>query len=146
MARAGPAGIAAKHFSLINDLRRKGNSMSKRAGIIALSALVLAACAPVSSPTPAPSAPEPAPAPILASTTPINVRSFTCGDLLGASDDDRSYASMFFLGYSAAIAHTRVIRISQIEAIEATALATCAASPSLPAIRAFAAGLAANRK
>jgi hypothetical protein len=120
--------------------------MSSKTLTIGLSALLLAACAPVApAPTPAP-APAPAAATAVTPSTPIDVRSFTCADLLAASEDDRGYASMFFLGYRAAIAHTRTIQISQIEAIEETALATCAASPSIPASKAFAAALAATKE
>jgi hypothetical protein len=111
-----------------------------------LCSAMLAACAvppPAPAPPPAPMPPT-APAPVITTTTPIAVRSFSCADLLAASDDDRGYASMFFLGYRAALAHTRTIEIDKIEAIEETALKTCAASPTMTASQAFAEALAAN--
>jgi hypothetical protein len=124
--------------------------MSPKFAVIGLSGALLAACAPV-APPPATPAPPPAPAAAapeaaVASTAPIDVRSFTCASLLAASDDDRGYASMFFLGYRAALAHTRTIEIAKIEAIEETALSACAASPTMPAGQAFAQALAANTK
>jgi hypothetical protein len=124
--------------------------MSPKFAVIGLTGALLAACAPV-APPPASPAPPPAPAAAapeaaVASTAPIDVRSFTCASLLAASDDDRGYASMFFLGYRAALAHTRTIEIAKIEAIEETALTTCAASPTMPAGQAFAQALAANTK
>jgi hypothetical protein len=124
--------------------------MSPKFAVIGLTGALLAACAPV-APPPASPAPPPAPAAAapeaaVASTAPIDVRSFTCASLLAASDDDRGYASMFFLGYRAALAHTRTIEIAKIEAIEETALSACAASPTMPAGQAFAEALAANTK
>jgi hypothetical protein len=125
--------------------------MSPKFAMIGLTGALLAACAPV-APPPATPAPPPAPAAVpapeavAASTAPIDVRSFSCASLLAASDDDRGYASMFFLGYRAALAHTRTIEIAKIEAIEETALTTCAASPTMPAGQAFAQALAANTK
>jgi len=124
--------------------------MSPKFAVIGLTGALLAACAPV-APPPASPAPPPAPAAAapeaaVASTAPIDVRSFTCASLLAASDDDRGYASMFFLGYRAALAHTRTIEIAKIEAIEETALSACAASPTMPAGQAFAQALAANTK
>jgi hypothetical protein len=80
------------------------------------------------------------------SSTPIAIRSFTCAELLGATDDDRASASMFFIGYRAALAHTRTLSVSQVEAIEHTALTACAASPKMTASRAFADALAANTR
>jgi hypothetical protein len=121
--------------------------MSPKFAMIGLTGALLAACAPVAPP---PATPAPPPAPVaeapVASTAPIDVRSFTCASLLAASDDDRGYASMFFLGYRAALAHARTIEIAKIEAIEETALSACAASPNMPAGQAFAQALAANTK
>jgi len=111
---------------------------------------LLAACAPVPpppAPAPAPAAapPPPAPEPAL-STTPIVIRTLSCAELLGANDDDRAAASMFMIGYRAALTHTRALSISQIEAIEEAALKTCAANPTMTATAAFAKAVATNGK
>jgi hypothetical protein len=119
--------------------------MRLKTAIPLLCGAMLAGCAvPPPAPAPAPPPPPAAPAPVITSTTPIAVRSFSCTDLLAAADDDRGYASMFFLGYRAALAHTRTIEIDKIEAIEETALKTCAASPTMTASQAFGEALAAN--
>ena len=123
--------------------------MISKLAIIGLPLMLVAACAPVPPPAPPPAPPQAAaapPAPELASTTPIPIRSLSCTELLGAADDDRAAASMFFIGYRAALAHLHGLAISQIEAIEETALATCAANPTMTAVRAFAQAVAANRK
>jgi hypothetical protein len=57
--------------------------------------------------------------------------------MIGASDEDRAAASMFFIGYRAALAQVRNLSIPQIQAIEQKALTICAAHPNLPAVRAF---------
>jgi hypothetical protein len=111
--------------------------------------LLLAACAPV--PPPAPPAPPPvAGAPAPPSPPPwaerIRLSTFTCRDLLAAADDDRAYASMIFLGYRLALAHSGTVVVGKIEGIEEAALAACAASPEMTASRAFAEALAANRE
>jgi hypothetical protein len=122
--------------------------MISKLAVFALSVVLLAACAPMPATAPAPAAPSPpaAPAPEPASTTPIPIRSFTCAELLGATDDDRASASMFFIGYRAALARTRTLSVNQVEAIEETALATCAATPTMTANKAFAEALAANKR
>jgi hypothetical protein len=126
--------------------------MIRKLVFIALPVLLLAACVPPPVPPPAPPpAPAPAPPPApppepVASTSPIAIRSLSCADLLGAEDDDRAAASMFFIGYQAALAHVRGLSISQIEAIEEKALSICAAHPATPAVRAFAQAVATNRK
>ena len=116
--------------------------MISKLTLIALPALLLAACAPVPQPAPAPApappppaaAPAPPPAP---STTPIPIRTLSCAELIGASDDDRAAASMFFIGYQAAASGVRNLSIAQIEAIEEKALSICAAHQQMPAVRAF---------
>src|SRR5262249_49622905 len=115
--------------------------MISKLAVIALPVLLLAACAPPAPPpAPAPTAPPAPPPPPpepAASTAPIPIRTLSCGDLLGASDDDRAAASMFFIGYRAALAHVRNLSISEIEAIERKALSICATHPAIPAARAF---------
>ena len=122
--------------------------MISKLALIASLAL-LAACAPP-APAPAPAVPPPSPPPApppepAASTAPIPIRSLSCAELLGASDDDRAAASMFFIGYQAATRHVRGLSISQIEAIEEAALSICAAHQTMPAARAFGQAIATRK-
>jgi hypothetical protein len=117
--------------------------MISRLTLIALPALLLAACAqPAPPPAPAPAAPPPAAAPPptpepAPSTAPIPIRTLSCAELIGASDDDRAAASMFFIGYQAASAGVRNLSIAEIQAIEEKALSICAAHEQMTAVRAY---------
>ena len=118
--------------------------MISKLAVIALPVLLLAACAPPPAPAPtpapmpaAPPPPQPPPPEPAVSTAPIPIRTLSCAEMLGASDDDRAAASMFFIGYRAALAKVRGLSIPEIEAIEQKALTICAAHPNLPAARAF---------
>ena len=124
--------------------------MISKLALMALPVALLAACAPMPKPdttsapvaqpaaAPAsPPAPEPAP-----STAPIPIRSLSCAELLGASDDDRAAAAMFFIGYRAALAHVHGLSIGEIQAIEQKALTICAGQPAMTASRAFATAVA----
>jgi hypothetical protein len=119
--------------------------MISKLTFIALPVLLLAACAPPSAPPPMPAPPPPPtaaapppPAPeMAASTAPIPIRTLSCADLLGANDDDRAAASMFFVGYQAASTGVHNLSIAQIQAIEEKALSICAAHSAMPAARAF---------
>ena len=115
--------------------------MISKLTLIALPALLLGACvqpsppppaAPPAPPPPAAAAPEPA-----ASTAPIPIRTLSCAELLGASDDDRAAASMFFIGYQASASGVHNLSIAQIQAVEGKALSICAAHQAMPAARAF---------
>jgi HdeA/HdeB family len=122
--------------------------ISKLAPLV-LTAALLAACAPAPPPAPAPAPAPPPPAPAPApeppvSTAPIPIRTLSCAELLGASDDDRAAASMFFIGYQAARSGVHNLSISDISTIEQKALTACAASPNLPAVRAFAQAVPAH--
>jgi hypothetical protein len=127
--------------------------MNLKFAVIGLLAALLAACAPASAPPPAaapappPPAAEPAPAPEpAAATAPVVIRTLSCAELLGATDDDRAAASMFIIGYRAALAHSRALAIGQIEGIEEAALAICAKNPKMTAINAFGKALATTAK
>jgi len=116
--------------------------MISKLAIIALPVLLLAACAPPPAPAPAPvpaapPAPPPPPPEPAVSTAPIPIRTLSCAEMIGASDEDRAAASMFFIGYRAALAQVRNLSIPQIQAIEHKALTICAAHPNLPAARAY---------
>lgn len=60
-----------------------------------------------------------------------------CSDLLGASDDDRAAAVMFYYGYLAAKAGIRVIDVSQIDGNVRKVVDRCAAAPSITVPQAF---------
>jgi hypothetical protein len=117
--------------------------MISKLTLIALPALLLAACAQPSPPPAAAPAPMPPPAaapppPEAApSTSPIPIRTLSCAELLGANDDDRAAASMFFIGYQAAASGVHNLSVAQIQAIEGKALSICAAHQAMPAVRAF---------
>ncbi|HUC73042.1 MAG TPA: HdeA/HdeB family chaperone [Stellaceae bacterium] len=94
--------------------------------------------APVSSPQP----PEPtaaAPPPSNARIAPRqwDVDRVRCSDLLGASDDDRASAAMFYYGYLAAKAGIHVIDVSRISDNIAKVMQKCGAKPSLTVPQAF---------
>jgi hypothetical protein len=123
--------------------------MNAKLAIIGLVVPLLAACAPTPPPAPVPAAAPAPPAPppeLPAATAPIPIRSLGCADLLGAADDDRAAASMFFIGYRAALAHVHDLSISQIQAIEEKALATCAAHQTMPAAQAFGEAIATRNR
>ncbi|MBO0735478.1 MAG: hypothetical protein J2P48_02755 [Alphaproteobacteria bacterium] len=60
-----------------------------------------------------------------------------CSDLLGASDDDRAAAVMFYYGYLAAKAGIRVIDVSQIDGNVRKVVDRCGAAPSITVPQAF---------
>jgi HdeA/HdeB family len=116
--------------------------------------LSLVACAQ-QPPQPAQSAPatttvqaaQPAPPPPAgSSSTPSdaqvapgrwNVERVRCADLLGASDEDRAAAAMFYYGYLAAKAGIHIIDVSQIDGNVSKVMSQCAASPNLTVPQAF---------
>ena len=60
-----------------------------------------------------------------------------CSDLLGASDDDRESAAMFYYGYLAAKAGIHVIDVNQIEGNVHKVMDQCAAAPNMTVPQAF---------
>jgi hypothetical protein len=60
-----------------------------------------------------------------------------CSDLLGAADDDRAAAAMFYYGYLAAKAGIRVIDVSQIDGNVRKVMDRCAAAPNITVPQAF---------
>lgn len=92
---------------------------------------------PAGPPTACAPPPEAAP-----SRAPIARRTLSCAEIIGAGDDDRAAASIFFLGYQAAASSVATQSIAKIQAIEGKALSICAANPQMSAVRAF---HAANR-
>jgi hypothetical protein len=60
-----------------------------------------------------------------------------CSDLLGASDDDRAAAVMFYYGYLAAKARIHVIDVGRIDANVKRVMDRCAAAPNETVPQAF---------
>jgi hypothetical protein len=97
-----------------------------------------------STPPPASAAPETAPSnpPRVTSEAQIapkrwDVERVRCSDLLGASDDDRAAAAMFYYGYLAAKAGIHVIDVSQIDGNIKKVMERCAAAPNETVPQAF---------
>jgi hypothetical protein len=98
----------------------------------------------------APEAAPPPPAPRVTSEAQIapgrwEVERVRCADLLGASEDDRAAAAMFYYGYLAAKAGIRVIDVNQIEGNVHKVMDQCAASPNITVPQAFREALGRRR-
>jgi hypothetical protein len=65
-----------------------------------------------------------------------------CSDLLGAADDDREVAAMFYYGYVAAETGIGVIDVNQIDGNVRKAMDRCAAAPNITVPLAFRQALA----
>src|SRR5262249_2043779 len=138
----------ANHYAVTQP--DKGTAMKKEL-VAVLLACGLAACAQPSGPQqqaatpPAPAAPPPeasAAAPRVTSEAQIapgkwNVDRVRCSDLLGAEDDDRAAAAMFYYGYLAAKAGIHVIDVSQIDGNVQKVMNQCAATPNMTVPQAF---------
>jgi HdeA/HdeB family protein len=120
----------------------------KKELVAVLLACWLAACAQPPAPQQqvAPAAPPPEavapPAPRVTSEAQIapgrwDVDRVRCSDLLGAADDDRAAAAMFYYGYLAAKAGIRVIDVSQIDGNVRKVMDRCAAAPNITVPQAF---------
>ena len=118
----------------------------KRYDVAVLLACCLAACAQPSAPpsqqaaTP-PEAAPPSP-PRVTSEAQIApgrwvVEQVRCSDLLGAADEDREAAAMFYYGYLAAKAGIRVIDVNQIDGNVRKVMDRCAAAPNITVPQAF---------
>lgn len=98
------------------------------------------------TPPPVPAAPPPEaappPAPRVTSEAQVapgrwNVERVRCTDLLGASDDDRAAAAMFYYGYLAAKAGILIIDVSQIQGNIEKVMHQCEAAPQMTVPQAF---------
>ena len=126
----------------------------KRYDVAVLLACCLGACTQPSTPAPQQAAtpPEvaPPPPPRVTSEAQIApgrwvVSEVRCSDLLGAADDDREVAAMFYYGYVAAETGIRVIDVSQIDGNVRRAMDQCAAAPNNTVPQAFRRALAPGR-
>jgi hypothetical protein len=117
-----------------------------------LSALFLACCLTTCAQPPAtqqaatpPAAPPPeaTPAPQRATSEAQvapgrwDVERVRCSDLLGAADDDRAAAAMFYYGYLAAKAGIHVIDVSRIDGNVKKVMDRCTAAPNITVPQAF---------
>jgi HdeA/HdeB family protein len=104
--------------------------------------LAVAACAPQPVAPPAPPPPPPAPPPTapppgLVSAGVWNVERVRCLDLLGAAEDDRAAALMFYYGYLAAKAGIHIIDVGKIDGNIAKVMRQCEAAPNMTVPQAF---------
>jgi hypothetical protein len=74
-----------------------------------------------------------------------NVDSVLCSDLLGAADDDRAAAIMFYYGYLAAKAGIHVIDVSRIDGNVRKVMNQCAATKNITVAQAFREALGRHR-
>jgi hypothetical protein len=118
----------------------------KKELVAVILAFALAACAQPPAPpqqAAAPVAPPPEVSPPRetseAQITPgrWDVERVRCSDLLGAADDDRAAAAMFYYGYLAAKAGIHVIDVSQIDGNVKKVMDRCAAAPNITVPQAF---------
>src|SRR5271169_2984015 len=126
--------------------RRTGGIPMKRYDVAVLLACCLGACAQPSAPPSqqAASPPEAAPPlpPRVTSEAQIApgrwvVDQVRCSDLLGAADEDREAAAMFYYGYLAAKAGIRVVDVNQIDGNVRKVMDRCAAAPDITVPQAF---------
>jgi hypothetical protein len=94
------------------------------------------AAAPAPVPTVPPTEAAPPPSPRVTSEAQIapgrwDVDRVRCSDLLGADDDDRAAAVMFYYGYLAAKAGIRVIDVSKIDGNIRKVMDRCATAPNI---------------
>jgi pyruvate/2-oxoglutarate dehydrogenase complex dihydrolipoamide acyltransferase (E2) component len=130
--------------------------MMKKELVAVLSACFLACAQPSAAqqqpaPPPAPAAPPPESAPPRvtsdAQVAPKrwDVERVRCSDLLGASDDDRAAAAMFYYGYLAAKAGIHVIDVGKIDGNVRKVMDRCAAAPNETVPQAFRQALGGRR-
>ena len=91
--------------------------------------------APATSPAPSPSPPAPAEAQIAPGLW--EVEHARCSNLLGAADDDKAAAAMFYYGYLAAKAGIHVIDVRKIDENVGKLMKQYAATPNITVPQAF---------
>ena len=130
----------------------------KRYCVAVLLVCCLGACTQPSAPPPQLAATPPIPPPEVAPPPPKRVSSeaqiapglwvagqVRCSDLLGAADDDREAAAMFYYGYLAAKAPIHVIDVSRIDDNVKKVMDRCAAAPNETVPQAFSQALGRRR-
>ena len=130
----------------------------KRYAVAILLACCVGACAPPYAPpsqqatTPLVPPPEAAPPPPPRVTSEAQIAPgrgvvdrVRCSDLLGAADEDREAAVMFYYGYLAAKAGIRVIDVNQIDGNVRKVMDRCAAAPNITVPQAFRQALGRRR-
>jgi hypothetical protein len=133
--------------------------MMNKEVVAILVACSLAACAQPpapqqqAAPPPVPATPPEAaapPSPPVRSEAQIapgrwDVERVRCSDLLGAADDDRAAAAMFYYGYLAAKAGIHVIDVSKIDGNIKKVMDRCAVAPNETVPQAFRQALGRRR-
>jgi HdeA/HdeB family len=98
---------------------------------------VLTAAAAPPAAVPAPPPPSAAPSEALIAPGLWEVERVRCSDLLGAADDDRAAAAMFYYGYLAAKAGIHAIDVGKIDENVGKVMKQCAATPNITVPPAF---------
>jgi hypothetical protein len=103
-----------------------------------------------SAPPAAPAAPPETSPPRVTSDAQVapkrwDVERVRCSDLLGATDDDRAAAAMFYYGYLAAKAGIHIIDVSQIDGNIKKVMDRCGAAPNETVPQAFRQALGRRR-
>jgi len=98
---------------------------------------VQTSAAPPLAAVPAPPVSTPAPSEAQIAPGLWEVERVRCSDLLGAADDDRAAAAMFYYGYPAAKAGIRVIDVGKIDGNVGKVMKQCAATPNITVPQAF---------
>ena len=121
--------------------------MSKKLAAAAFAILCVAATPQQPPALAAPAAYAAAPPAAAAPASPVadaqvapgkwDVERVRCSDLLGASDDDRASAAMFYFGYLAAKANIHIIDVSKISDNLGRVMKQCSATPSVTVPQAF---------
>jgi hypothetical protein len=134
---------------------REETIMSKKRAAAAFAILCVAAMsrqpAPLAAPATHPAAPAGAASPVSpaadAEVAPgkWDVERVRCSDLLGADDDDRASAAMFYFGYLAAKANIQIVDVSKISDNLGKVMKRCSATPGETVPQAFRDALAPGK-
>ena len=126
--------------------------MSRKLAAAAVAILCVAAIPRQPAPQAAPAAHAAAPPAAEAPASPAadaqvapgkwDVERVRCSDLLGASDDDRASAAMFYFGYLAAKANIQIIDVNKISDNLGKVMEQCSATPGATVPQAFREALA----